>query len=94
MRNACRTRKTSGMPAEKEPTMIDTIDIIPPFRELAHRDADGIDVTLLWDPDSDRAFVAVIDSRNGVAFDVEVGNTNAMQVFHHPYVYCELDVAA
>lgn len=74
--------------------MISTIDIFTPLRELAHRTADGIDVTLLWDPVDDRAFVAVVDSRNGAVFEVEVGDANPMQVFNHPYAYCDVELAA
>jgi hypothetical protein len=81
-------------PSGKEFPVIDTTDIFTPLRELAHRTTDGIDVTLLWDPADDRAFVAVVDSRTGIVFDVEVGDANPMQVFNHPYAYCELELAA
>jgi len=74
--------------------MTATTAIFTPLRELAHRTADGIDVTLMWDPVDDRAFVTVVDMTNGVVFDVEVGDESPMQVFHHPYAYCDLDVAA
>jgi hypothetical protein len=87
--------RLAGMfPSAKEPPVMDTTDIFTPLRELAHRTADGIDVTLLWDPVDDRAFVAVVDSRNGIVFEVEVGDANPMQVYNHPYAYCELELAA
>ncbi len=74
--------------------MIDTTAIFTPLRELAHRNTDGIDVTLMWDPVDDRAFVAVVDMTNGVVFDIEVGDESPMQVYNHPYAYCDLQVAA
>ena len=74
--------------------MIDTTAIFTPLRELAHRTTDGIDVTLMWDPVDDRAFVAVVDMKNGIVFDVEVGDENPMHVYNHPYAYCDLEVAA
>jgi hypothetical protein len=74
--------------------MTDTLDIFTPLRELAHRTADGIEVTLMWDPVDDRAFVAVVDTRNGTAFDIEVGDENPMRVFNHPYAYCAEPLAA
>jgi hypothetical protein len=80
--------------AATEPDMTTTLDIRTSPRVLAHRTADGIDVTLLWDPTGDRAFVVVLDSKDGVAFQVEVGNHNPMQVFHHPYAHSGIDRAA
>lgn len=78
----------------KEQQMTTMTDIFTPVRELAHRDADGIEVTLLWDAYENRAFVVVVDSRRGTAFEVEVGDASPMHVFHHPYVYCVHELAA
>ena len=74
--------------------MTSTVDIVTPLRELAHRCAGGIDVTLIWDAGADRVFVLVIDERSGTAFEVEVEGANPMHVFHHPYVYCDQELAA
>jgi hypothetical protein len=74
--------------------MTGTTAIFTPLRELAHRTADGIDVTLMWDPFDDRAFVAVVDMKNGVVFDIEVGDESPMQVYQHPYAYCDEAIAA
>jgi carotenoid cleavage dioxygenase-like enzyme len=68
--------------------------IFAPPRELAHRSADGIDVTLMWDPRSDRAYVVVIDAKAGAMLEVDVAGANPMQVFHHPYAYCDRQIAA
>lgn len=69
-------------------------DIFPPLRELAHRHAGGIDVTLMWDIEADRAFVLVVDERSGTVLEVEVEDANPMHVFHHPYVYGDHELAA
>ncbi len=75
--------------------MTSIADIFTPLREFAHRDADGIDVTLMWDAEADRAFVLVVDGRSGTAFEVAVeAHANPMHVFHHPYVYCDQELAA
>ena len=74
--------------------MTGTTAIFTPLRELAHRTADGIDVTLMWDPVDDRAFVTVVDMKNGVVFDVEVGDESPMQVYQHPYAYRDEAIAA
>lgn len=55
--------------------------------ELAHRSAEGIDVTLLWDSGADRVFVVVDDERRDEQFLIAVGNDSALDAFHHPYAY-------
>ena len=59
----------------------------PPTRELDHRDGDGYDVTLLWDPHVDRVSVAVIDERTGEVLMFGVDGDDALAAFHHPYAY-------
>jgi hypothetical protein len=58
-----------------------------PHRELDHRNGDGIDVTLLWDPHTDRVSVAVIDERTGEVLTFGVDGADASAAFHHPYAY-------
>ena len=55
--------------------------------ELAHRENDGIAVTLLWHTLSNRLTVVVRDWRTGEAFDLQAQAQNAMDLFHHPYAY-------
>ena len=57
------------------------------IRELDHRNADGIDVTLLWSPYTNRVSVAVIDERSGEALVFGVRDADALAAFHHPYAY-------
>jgi hypothetical protein len=56
-------------------------------RELDRRSDDGIEVTLLWDPRTNRVFVAVEDERRGDSFGIDVEPADAMDAFHHPYAY-------
>jgi hypothetical protein len=57
-------------------------------RELAQREADGVEVTLLWHPVGDFVTVTVVDSRSREQFELVLGEGDrAMDVFHHPYAY-------
>ena len=57
-------------------------------RELHHRNNDGIDVWLMWDPGTDSVHVRVRDSKAGSAFEIPVtAPHSAMDVFHHPFAY-------
>jgi hypothetical protein len=60
---------------------------IDPTRELDHRSGDGIDVTLLWHPQTHRVSIAVIDERTGEVLMFEVDAADAMAAFHSPYAY-------
>jgi hypothetical protein len=55
--------------------------------ELAHRTADGIDVSLFWNGPAGRVTVSVLDTRNGDAFALEVDGSRALDAFHHPFAY-------
>jgi hypothetical protein len=57
------------------------------IRELDHRTGDGLDVTLLWYPQTDRVSVAVVDVRSGEAFELTVPGADALEAFKHPYAY-------
>jgi hypothetical protein len=63
---------------------------LPPARELAHRAGDGLEVSLLWQPGSDALWVAVVDTREGDAFAVPVGDAPPLEVFRHPFAYAAL----
>jgi len=56
-------------------------------RELDFRSNDGLEVTLLWQPETDSVTVAVFDAKNGDDFDLDVEPADAMDAFHHPYAY-------
>ena len=53
--------------------------------ELAYRETDGIEVTLLWNRRSDRLTVSVLDARTGEFFELEAPRDKSLVVFHHPY---------
>jgi hypothetical protein len=63
------------------PTHIDTA------RELAHRTGDGLDVTLVWYPDSDTVAVRVTDTRTGEAHEAAAPRESALDAFEHPFAY-------
>jgi hypothetical protein len=72
---------------------------LPVRRELAHRHANGIDVTLSWSPADDVLLVTVVDE-SGDDFELVVEAHEALDAFEHPYAYAAhrgmflLDVAA
>ena len=55
--------------------------------ELDHRSNDGLEVTLLWEAETNRVTVNVFDAKSGDDFDIEVDPTEALDAFHHPYAY-------
>jgi hypothetical protein len=58
-------------------------------RELAYREADGVEVTLLWHPVGDFVTVTVVDSRGGDRFELVLEDGDrALDVFNHPYAHC------
>jgi len=56
-------------------------------RELDRRQNDGTDVQLLWEPQTDRVFLALTDDRSGESVSFEVDPGEALRSFHHPYAY-------
>ena len=56
-------------------------------RELDHRSNDGLEVTLLWEAETNRVKVSVFDAESGDDFEIEVDPAKALDVFHHPYAY-------
>jgi hypothetical protein len=58
-------------------------------RELDHRSNDGIEVTLLWSPQTNRVWISVADDRRGDWFEQDVDPSDALDAFHHPYAYAD-----
>lgn len=56
-------------------------------RELDFRVNDGLEVRLLWHPETNEITVKVYDAKTGDDFDLDVDATDAMDAFHHPYAY-------
>lgn len=60
----------------------------PTATELASREADGLQVTLLWY--RHEAFVSVVveDSKTDEVFELVLSDADdALDVFHHPFAY-------
>jgi hypothetical protein len=55
--------------------------------ELAYREGGGIEVALLWDPESDELVVTVVDGGSGDSFELSVESAYALDAFRHPYAY-------
>jgi hypothetical protein len=55
--------------------------------ELDHRSNDGLEVSLLWEAETNRVTVTVFDAKSGAYFDLEVDPAQALDAFHHPYAY-------
>jgi hypothetical protein len=60
-------------------------DLIP--RELAYRENDGLQVSLLWCKADDSLSISVVDALAGEAFELPVDCRDALDVFDHPYAY-------
>jgi hypothetical protein len=56
-------------------------------RELDRRINGGFDVRLLWNSQTNRVFVAVEHQRHGDTLEFEVRAADALEAFHHPFVY-------
>lgn len=56
-------------------------------RELDFRSNHGLEVALLWEPETNRVSVSVFDRRSGDDFTLEVDPAEALDAFHHPYAF-------
>ncbi len=56
-------------------------------RELDFRSTDGLEVTLLWQPETNRVSVTVFDAKTGDDFDLDIDPADAADAFDHPYAY-------
>jgi hypothetical protein len=70
---------------KQEAVMSTTAETV--VRELDRRFNDGFDVRLLWNPRTDRVFVAIEDQRDGNSFEFRVDAANAREAFRHPFAY-------
>jgi hypothetical protein len=55
--------------------------------ELAYRNTDGVQVSLLWHRLRDLLVVTVDDSRTGESFSIDAPRDRALDVYYHPYAY-------
>ena len=57
------------------------------WRELANRDGDGLEISLLWSKAAGRVKVTVADSRLDDSFELDIAGADALAAFHHPFAY-------
>jgi hypothetical protein len=55
--------------------------------ELDFRAQEGVEVSLLWQPETDVVLVEVRDERLGQSFQLVVDAEEALDVFRHPFAY-------
>jgi hypothetical protein len=57
--------------------------------ELAYRNQNGLEVTLLWDNRSNEVSVEVVDHLDDSGFCLPIAGHLALDAFHHPYAYVQ-----
>ena len=68
--------------------------ISPDRRELAHRTADGIEVSLFWRKSTNRVTIELLDANLDESLEFTVTGGNALDAVYHPYTYVREAVAA
>jgi hypothetical protein len=63
------------------------IDRTNDWKELAGRQNEGLEVSLLWSKSASRVKVAVADARQNEQFEFDVAGADALAAFHHPFAY-------
>ena len=59
----------------------------PSRRELSHRRSGGLEVALFWCDRTSAVTLSVTDAGTGEIFEIDVPGADALDAFHHPYVY-------
>jgi hypothetical protein len=57
------------------------------WTELADRQNEGLEVSLLWSKTANRVKVAVADTRQNQQFEFDVAGADALAAFNHPFAY-------
>ena len=67
-----------------------------PWRELASRSGDGLNVTLVWAKRDGRdgVVVRVTDLREGNSFEIPAEPARALDVYYHPFAYRDVSTVA
>jgi hypothetical protein len=60
------------------------------FEELDYREADGIEVSLVWNRADDSLAVLVFDRKLDSTLEIPVQREHALDAFRHPYAYAAL----
>ena len=56
-------------------------------REVAHRQSNGVSVSLVWESVGDTLLLEVYDERGDEYFELPVPRDRALDAFRHPYAY-------
>ena len=59
------------------------------WKELAGRENEGLEISLLWNNSAERLKVAVADARLDEKFEFDVASTDALTAFYHPFAYAD-----
>ena len=57
------------------------------WKELAGRENEGLEISLLWNKSADRLKVTVADARLDEDFEFDVVGAHALAAFYHPFAY-------
>jgi hypothetical protein len=57
------------------------------WKELAGRENEGLEISLLWNKSAERLKVAVADARLDEKFEFDVASTDGLDAFYHPFAY-------
>jgi hypothetical protein len=63
-------------------------------QELAHRENDGLEVSLLWQPDDDSVAIGVHDAKSDLHLVFAVPRDRALDAFNHPFLYAPAEEAS
>jgi hypothetical protein len=63
---------------------------IEPMLELASRRSGPLQVALMWNRERNLLAVSVEDQATGDRFELVVDDSNALDVYYHPYAYAAL----
>ena len=58
-------------------------------KELAYRNQNGLEVTLLWDSRSNEVSVEAVDQLDDSGFRLPIPGHLALDAFNHPYAYAQ-----
>jgi hypothetical protein len=75
------------MTTEKGFRMSPTVILTDTARELDAREADGLEITLVWYPAENALAVRVFDTRTGERHEIPVDAADAREAFEHPFAY-------
>ena len=67
--------------------MSPTVILSDTARELDSREADGLEITLVWYAADNAVAVRVFDTRSGERHEIPVDAADARDAFEHPFAY-------